>query len=1341
MKTKQLLFSFMAIAIFGTVAIFFLNDVKKENFGEKTYQPRNFSEQKKANYDANGAAEWIRSRRVNPETGTISAQDLALAKKTFENQMLNKSAQAAEMNWQFIGPDNVGGRTRAFLVDKDKSTLWAGGVAGGIWKSTTNGLSWTPISINDMDNITISSICQDNEGNIYVGTGEYFAGLSAINSTSTGFEGGGIWKSTDGVTFSVLSSTENPTQFKYVNELICDPATSYLYAATNIGVLRSTDKGQTWENPFKYEDTNSALTGNATDVKVSTDGTFIISFDNGDASVFVCKNGVNAYKKASQFDTNFNRIELAVAPSDPNYMYALCSYRGNVQNKYFNLYQSTDGGENWHSVITQQTPTVDVFRGNSQGHYDNTISVYPNDPTKVIFGGIDLWTWSENNAFEQISFWMEFAGSKYVHSDQHNIVFHPDFATNNTIYFTNDGGIFGSYNSGYTFTALNTNYGVTQYYAIDCGPKGEILGGTQDNGSPYLDLLQPSNLKSSWEVSGGDGGYSAISELYPGAIFSTTYYSTLQRSNENGAGATMQVNPFDNVGNKSTYSNLRPGNESNPFVTPIAMWESFDYDSSRIYIPFVIDTVVEFSNAGVPDTVFAFGEGYTFLIPSTVVNRKLFEYKITSEDIINNGDSLRPGDTLVVREKFSSLMAIGGRRCLYFTREALNFKDEYPNWDAVVGLTKLGVGAQLVYTNNTIGVETITHLKWAPDGESLYAISSAYGSKIYRFSGFKDAYSYSGPTYDQRVVTKDTIHDLLSTSITSVNLLTSSPINVWSVQYNSGGLKTNNHVVDLDTTFADPKYNLKRNTFFDCDTTSINNVMSSSISSITNSTVNHDLFSFDAGATSYTNIVKLDTTYKNSYLLNLISLNYDNCTNDTIKNFLNDTISSVNPMSFNVSLDSVYTSNLFYNNVYKIDTISLSNPDTIVNIITKTIVGSSCILDTIFNVNNDTIINVSNYTQSIQYSDVTSSTSLVYDSIFKIDTLSTIVNTLVNISYKDYTSGSCNVLYLNGINVDSITNFQTSQQAVTYSEVALTDGITVYDSIVNIEQVSTTYTINLVYQDTTFNMGVPGGDMVWNNRTVNTTNNVVGKMILDLGTKIATSIDVDYNNPDRLIVSVGGYGSHEKVYFTENATDVTPVFQPITGDLPAVPAYSSLISDDAESTIIVGTEYGVYSTKTVNGVSTSWVRETSIPKVPVFNLTQQHLPNGYIEGVCETGIRNSGEIYAGTHGLGAWKMDLYKRPYTGINEISQEKADALFVKVFPNPVKEIANVEYKLNKTSDVEIEVYSLSGKMVYRQSIPNQYKGTHTHKINTENIENGVYVISVTSNNERKVSKFIVE
>ena len=114
-------------------------------------------------------------------------------------------SESVILPWVERGPANVGGRTRAIVVDPDDpthDTWFAAAVSGGIWKTTNAGVNWTFLT-PDLPNLAISSLVQapSNPNVLYAGTGEGFFNGDAVS-------GAGIVKSTDrGVTWFQLAST------------------------------------------------------------------------------------------------------------------------------------------------------------------------------------------------------------------------------------------------------------------------------------------------------------------------------------------------------------------------------------------------------------------------------------------------------------------------------------------------------------------------------------------------------------------------------------------------------------------------------------------------------------------------------------------------------------------------------------------------------------------------------------------------------------------------------------------------------------------------------------------------------------------------------------------------------------------------------------------------------------------------------------------------------------------------------------------------------------------------------------------------------------------------------
>jgi hypothetical protein len=88
---------------------------------------------------AEDAAAWIAARYFDPTTGQrISAAKLKLIDKAVKSM---NNSKALPLTWEEKGPDNIGGRTRAVLIDRNNiNNVWAGSVSGGVFRSTNKGI-------------------------------------------------------------------------------------------------------------------------------------------------------------------------------------------------------------------------------------------------------------------------------------------------------------------------------------------------------------------------------------------------------------------------------------------------------------------------------------------------------------------------------------------------------------------------------------------------------------------------------------------------------------------------------------------------------------------------------------------------------------------------------------------------------------------------------------------------------------------------------------------------------------------------------------------------------------------------------------------------------------------------------------------------------------------------------------------------------------------------------------------------------------------------------------------------------------------------------------------------
>ncbi len=535
MKHKRLLISGTSAMLIA--AAFMLTS--SSDTGEGQYTPRT---QRAQGYT--GALEYYHELHAN-ENGEVLTSEILRARKEAE-KMPRAKGGGLNLQWTEMGPDNVGGRTRAILViDESPNIVFAGGVTGGLWKTTNSGNYWQKVT--SFPTYSVSCMARTGNGRIYVGTGSSFDGASS--SGGSGSIGDGLWYSDDmGVTWARVPGTD-PADAQYTN------GTGVDWTLINEIAADPNDPNKIWiakpNGPILTYDGNNMtpVTGISGtigyDINISTDGQVIVL---GTLQFPFYKTWVSNDGGATFFDatdtglsnpiprTNISRIEYAISPDDPNYIYAVLANSGETLG---GVWLSTDKGNSWYEIGPGGTAGfTPLTSAGGQGFYDLGITVVPGKPWKCIFGGVTLWKWEQAvfdpNApfgqFEQIA--ANFApgsSSIYVHSDLHEFEWTPGGA----LYIGTDGGIFKTFDEGLSYSSYNHGYNVTQFYGIGVGPGDQVIGGTQDNGTQYID-----HTGFTWNearrVNGGDGFDCAISNLFPNVLFSSIYFGDLQRSDDNG---------------------------------------------------------------------------------------------------------------------------------------------------------------------------------------------------------------------------------------------------------------------------------------------------------------------------------------------------------------------------------------------------------------------------------------------------------------------------------------------------------------------------------------------------------------------------------------------------------------------------------------------------------------------------------------------------------------------------------------------------------------------------------------------------------------------------------------
>jgi len=460
----------------------------------------------------------------------------------------------------FTGAGNSGfpttsGRVTAVAVDPADTTgdtVYIGGAAGGVWKTTDGGTTWKSLT-DSQPSLAIGSIAIDpnNHLTIYVGTGE-----DGFNHD--GYYGAGILKSTDGgntwtqLGASLFAVAQAPgVGGAQVGAIAVQPGnSSVVLAAVDFfdgndpkgGIYQSLDGGTTWGRPAAGA-TGSAGTGVVFEPTSVASSTGAIAYAAlGDIFSGATNNGIwkttdsgaHWTKQAGGLPTtNVGRITLGYAASTSGasatvYAAIANSTPASPSSDLMGFFKTTNGGTAWSQLGS--TPAF----CNHQCFYDIAIGVDPRSANNVIVGG-GAFTDNFTSLFESKdggTTWTgtaadDFAGPNggtHPHVDTHAIVFTP-LGTTLRLYVGDDGGMWRTDNplpSGVspTWVGLNTQLALTQFYpnpSVGIGDDNSAFGGTQDNDTQVFS----GTLDWTAVQACGDGASTAIDTLYPTSIYTT----------------------------------------------------------------------------------------------------------------------------------------------------------------------------------------------------------------------------------------------------------------------------------------------------------------------------------------------------------------------------------------------------------------------------------------------------------------------------------------------------------------------------------------------------------------------------------------------------------------------------------------------------------------------------------------------------------------------------------------------------------------------------------------------------------------------------------------------------
>ncbi len=432
------------------------------------------------------------------------------------------------INWSNPGPAvvtnssvSISGQGRLNTIIKDPNnplTLYVGSPAGGIWKSTDDGTNWTPLSDN-LPQIGVSGIAIDptDSNIIYIATGDDDAG----DSYSVG-----VMKSTDaGQTWNTTGLTYLYTNYETTNEIFIDPTNNnHIWVASTEGLQKSEDGGDTW---------TIKQGGNIVDFRLhpnyyNNSIIYAVGYNNNESKFYRSEDKGETFVEISSIPTDSNRIILETTLAAPEKVYVLSAYDNGDgtyegRNSFQGVYVSDDAGLNFNKTAESD----DIF-GSGQSWYDMALTVSDTDPDVVFVGVLNIWRSTDGgDDFTQINSWSQRTNS-FTHADIHFMRYF-----DGVLYAGTDGGIYRSADDGVNFEDLSNTLSIAQIYTVSTSrpDSSKLAGGLQDCGGF---ALSGSNWNS---YHGGDGMGTAVDPFEENTYYGMTQYGgSLSRTTTGGDG-------------------------------------------------------------------------------------------------------------------------------------------------------------------------------------------------------------------------------------------------------------------------------------------------------------------------------------------------------------------------------------------------------------------------------------------------------------------------------------------------------------------------------------------------------------------------------------------------------------------------------------------------------------------------------------------------------------------------------------------------------------------------------------------------------------------------------------
>lgn len=523
-----------------------------------------------------------------------------MADMTMAKSSISIEEEGTTTGWTTVGPNNISGRVRAAMFDKYNYGVVYAGTVGGLYISVNNGKNWEELNLgSEVQNVT--ALTQDENGIVYVGTGEgfYRVGLHNLDALGksdavSGRVGTGVYKlananytrewaanfatdeekyawAKENITFEHMTSTtvqsryDSFDEWAYINAMAY--ANGYLYVGTQNAGLKVSQNGQDSFTSVQLEG-NSALAIH--DIAVNPNGVVAVAYDNAGGAV-----AVNTVENPTTFAKVFNsdvttainqddaylgRVKVTFGQNNPDYLYAFVA---TPSQSFVSASEYTQYDINGYAMGIYRTKSLSdvswnkitpgTFSTGNQLGYAMGITVNDADSNEIVYAfadavysgqdvnGTDVFSWSALT-----SQYATDTSGMFVPANIHNLLFMPnanDMYDSIFMLATTDAGVFSYKYDTIIRTAIwfpSKGMNTLQAYKVAATPNGAVLAASQSNAIVLMPSTSATELKGGmkmWSVN--NPGYAVTSEY--------DYYPTSSTGSAVEASAIYRTLPTNKI--------------------------------------------------------------------------------------------------------------------------------------------------------------------------------------------------------------------------------------------------------------------------------------------------------------------------------------------------------------------------------------------------------------------------------------------------------------------------------------------------------------------------------------------------------------------------------------------------------------------------------------------------------------------------------------------------------------------------------------------------------------------------------------------------------------------------